>query len=194
MSSVTVVDRGWKAIEKAIEEMKSRDAYAKVGLLGEKAAKVEEEHQGDGGESLTNVKLAVIHEFGAPDQGIPERSFIRSTFEAKRAENVAQLRQLTKAIYEGKITVRKSLGILGFKLEWDIRNAILTGPGIPPPNAPATIRAKLHRGKWNTAAKEGPRTLVDSGRLVAAISHAVVIGGETSEPAGERSKPPEDAK
>ena len=157
----------------------------KVGLLGEKAAKVEDEH-GGGKEPMTNVRLAAIHEFGLPEAGIPERSFIRSTFDAKKGEYIAELRKLVRGVYEGRATVRTILNLMGFRMEWDQKNAILEGAGIPPPLAEATVKAKERKGRWNkVAAKDPSRPLIDSGRLVAAIDHAVVLeGGEPKQISG----------
>jgi hypothetical protein len=172
-------DHGWNALRAMLQNLRHRDAYVKVGFIGEKAAKVEPEHQRDGEqEPMTNVQLGVIHEFGSPEAGIPERSFIRSTFDSHREGYVERLRKLVKAVYEGKTTIKRILGLLGLEMEWDQKNAILKGAGIPPPLAAATIRAKERAGRWRKVpAKDPPRPLVDSGRLAAAISHAVVLEG-----------------
>jgi phage gpG-like protein len=131
---------------------------------------------------MTNVQLAVIHEFGAPSVGIPARSFIRAPFDAKRNDYLQELRKHVRGVYEGRAFLHKVLSIMGLKMEWDQKNAVLQGEGIPPPLADSTIKAKERKGRWNTAAKEAPRPLVDTGRLVASISHAVVgVGGEGGE-------------
>ncbi len=164
--SLIEIDHGWKALTKALEQLRHGDAYVKAGMIGEKAAKVEEEHeQSDGAEPLTNVQLLAIHEFGAPSVGIPERSVVRSTFDKNRAAYVEQLRALVKGVYTGKTTVRRILGLMGLKMSWDQKNAILEGAGIPPPLSDATIAAKERKGRWNKAAAKDPaRPLVDFSR------------------------------
>jgi hypothetical protein len=177
-STVIVVDHGWKKLGEQFEALKRGDAYVKSGILGEAAAKVETEHQTESGTPMTNVQLAVIHEFGAPSVGIPARSFIRAPFEAKRNDYLGDLRKLVRGVYENRVNLRKVLSIMGLKMEWDQKNAVLKGEGIPPPLAPSTIKAKERKGRWNKAASEPPRPLVDSGRMVGAVSHAVVgFGG-----------------
>lgn len=179
---MSVIDRdlGWNALKETLRSMRGGDSYAKIGLLGEKAAAVE--HQAEEkttAEVMTNVVLAAIHEFGT--EHVPERSFIRSTFDKNREEYLGILRKLVPAIYEGKTSAQHVLNIIGMKMKWDMKNAILEGSGIPPPLAPATIKKKQKKGRWRkTPAKDAPRPLVDTGRLVAAIDHAVVIQGRQS--------------
>jgi hypothetical protein len=182
--TVMVIDHGWDELRATLDHLRRRDAYVKAGVIGKAAEKVEEEHtQGASGEAMTNVRLAMIHEFGAPTVNIPERSFIRATFNGKRTEYVSQLRRLVKGVYQGKSSVRTALNIMGFKMKWDQKNRILQGAGIPPPLAPSTVLRKERKGKWRkTAAKDPTRPLVDTGVLVRAIDHAVVLHGGKSVP------------
>jgi hypothetical protein len=176
---VTVIDHGWNELRRTLELLRHGDAYVKVGIIGESAAKADPEHQGEkgaAGQPMTNVQLAVIHEFGSPEAGIPERSFMRSTFDSHRAEYIAQLKTFVKGIYAGKVTVRNALSLLGFKAKWDQKNAILKGAGIPPPLSEATVRAKIRKAAWRkTPAPDPARSLVDTGILVRTIDHAVVL-------------------
>jgi hypothetical protein len=183
---VTDRDLGWNALKETLRSLRGRDSYAKIGLLGEKAAAVE--HQAEAkttAEVMTNVVLAAIHEFGT--EHVPERSFIRSTFDAKREEYLELLRKLIPAVYDGKTTISNVLNIMGMKMKSDMKNAILEGSGIPPPLAPSTVKAKQRKGSWRkTPAKDAPRPLVDTGRLVAAIDHAVVLAGRGIGPTAHR--------
>jgi hypothetical protein len=174
---LTDKDTGWNALKETLRSLRGGNSYAKVGLLGEKAAAVEHEAEEQAtAEVMTNVALAAIHEFGTAH--VPERSFIRTTFDAKREDYVALLRKLVPAIYEGKASPWKVLSIVGMQMKWDMKNAILQGSGIPPPLAPSTVAAKKRKARWRkTPAKDAPRPLVDTGRLVAAIDHGVVIQG-----------------
>jgi hypothetical protein len=172
--SAKVVDRdlGWGALKKTLQSLKGGGSYAKVGMLGEKAATVEHERE-PGAEPLTNVSLMAIHEFGT--EHVPERSVIRRVFDEKREEYVALIRKLVPAVYEGKTSARKVLEIVGMKMKSDMKDLILRGD-VTPPLAPSTIKAKERKGRWNKSPSKGaPTPLMDTGRLAAAIDHAVVI-------------------
>lgn len=157
-------DRGWRGILGAARAA-AGGAYVKVGMLAD--------DQRGGlhvpGAELTVAELAVVQEFGTEDGHVPARSFVRSTHDRMRDELLADARKLLiKLVLDGKpITVADALDVLGLKLATGIRKAITEGAGIPPPNAPSTV-----------AQKGSDRPLVDTGRLLSAISWAVVIGGQ----------------
>lgn len=173
------VDRGWSKLVKAAETLeRERGMHAKAGILGSPAL---EEHPGsEKGKKPTNVQLAAIHEFGVPGK-IPARPFIQGTFVLHRQEYRAQLRVLagdwfTRAT-KGGDQLRRALGIMGLKMASDMKTRVITGEGIPPPNAPSTIAKKLAKGKWKKGGSDAsPRPLVDTGRLVGSISHEVATG------------------
>lgn len=141
-------------------------AHVKVGVLAGAggAARVAD---GD----ITMIELAAIHEFGSPAAGIPERSFIRSTFE--RPDVVARLNtmaaRLARAIVEDKIVWDKALGMIGMwavgEVKKTIKNRQTTGPE-DQANRPSTI-----------AKKGSSLPLVDTGRLINAIT-SLVYGGK----------------
>jgi hypothetical protein len=173
------VDHGWEDLKQVLENLKSGEAYVKVGILGDEAAKVAPEHQhGAAGaaaaEPLTNVKLALIHEFGAPEAGIPERSFIRVPFDLGQSANTAKLSKLVKSVYGGKLTIRKALEVMGFAVKWDIKNFVIRGQ-VTPPDSEATIRKKTEKGAWNKASKGSPVTLIDTKVMVNTVDFAVVL-------------------
>lgn len=179
----------WDALRRTVENLKTHEgAFVKVGVVGAKAG---EQHPEDDaaeaptGKALTNGELARIHEFGVPGK-IPARPFILGTFSLLRAKYLGLLKtKILPGIYLAKITAAQGLKIMGTIMAKDIRNRIVDGAGIPPPNAPATIAAKRRRGRWNKkgkAASAEPRPLVDTGRLRNSISYAVVLGGEESTP------------
>lgn len=160
--SLREIDRGMRALAQTMREVKN--AYVKVGVLGDS------EHERQEGEAVTNVDLALIHEFGAPSAGIPERSFIRSTFEKKKSELATQAKGLVRSIYEGHETPGKALGKLGAKLAADIKKAVVAG--IAPPTSPETTarkEAKTYKG----AAKGSPVPLIDTGQLLSSITWVV---------------------
>jgi hypothetical protein len=160
-------DFGWAKILKAARALEKAKPYVKVGLLGGPKERRP-------GESIGNVELGVIHEFGAPSRGIPERSFIRAPFHAKKHEYLTFLRRLLKATLKGHgLEMKEALSLLGEKMAADFKKS---APGTPPPNAEATLQRKL--AKTRPGSKGDPRTLVDTGRMVDSISYAVVMGGE----------------
>jgi hypothetical protein len=146
-------DHGWKAFIRRLREI--RKLQVKVGLLGTG------KNTRQKGEA-TNVEIGLVHEFGSPKQGIPERSFIRSTFDARRAEYAAMARRLLPAVISGRSDARRALGLIGAKASADIKNTVTQGPHIPPPLKPATV-----------ARKGSDRPLVDTNQMVNAVAWAV---------------------
>ena len=51
-----------------------------------------------------------------------------------------------RATKTGAMPLPRVLGLLGLKMSSDMKNRVLEGAGIPPPNAPTTIRQKLKKG------------------------------------------------
>ncbi len=159
MPSKTRFDtKTWEAIKANIESV-GVGSHVKVGVLASRGG--DAEHGDDG---ITLIELAAIHEFGSPAANIPERSFIRRTFNASSAELRVMQTKLAAAVLRG-MPVPKALSILGAWAANAIKRTI-TGDHIPPPLKPATI-----------ARKGSDRPLVDSGRLLGAISFEVVLRG-----------------
>lgn len=156
-------DSVWREIYERIKLLGAEGSHVKVGVLEGSGAAAD----GD----ISIAELAAIHEFGAPNAGIPERSFIRSTFTAKEAELVEITKKLARAVLLGKMTIEKALAVLG---EWSaaaIKKTIVdeetTGPE-PQALKPATI-----------AAKGSSVALVDTSRLLSAVTYKVVMRGES---------------
>lgn len=115
------------------------------------------------GEGVTILEIAVIHEFGAPRAGIPQRSFIRGTVELKNTEINRLIGKLTRRMVrsEGRETPADMLEILGAWVASEIKKRIRDG--IPPALKPETVEAK------------GSSTpLIDTGRLLNSITWEVV--------------------
>lgn len=94
---------------------------------------------------------------------IPERSFMRATFDENVAEYRKRIREVGQLVIEGKITTRQGLEAFGVKAEGDIRETIQNG--IAPPLKPSTLQRKTKAGKVGTT------PLIDD---------AIMIGGITS--------------
>ncbi len=165
-ASLKDTDKGWKAITERLKQIE--ESYVKVGVLADTEAGGMHEIDPKTGQSaaLTLAELAVVHEFGTQDGHIPERSFLRSTFDETHPQLAELGQKLIRGVIDGKIDVEKALGVMGSKLATDTKNKITTGEGVPPPNAESTIKAK-----------GSDRPLVDTGRLVNAITYQVTVGG-----------------
>lgn len=164
-------DRGFAKLRKTLESIRAGNTYVKVGYVGPAAAETNED-------GLTMAALGQIHEFGAPSRNIPERSHLRSTFDAKRSEYVEFVGKLLGRVVDGKLHVDKALGMFGAKASGDVKQRVLKGPGIPPENAPSVKARK--EAKRRKGSKGSVRTLVDTGRMIASLTYEVVgLGGKS---------------
>lgn len=164
--AVRDVDRGYKRIRKLIDEYAQKDSHVKVGFLD--AGKGAEKR----GE-LTNAMIAARMEYGSEDGTQPPRPAVAPTFDRQRNALVALAEKLVGGILDGKMTVPRALGIMGATLAAEIKKSITTGPEIPPPNAPSTARKKQKLTR--RGATMGIRTWIDTGRLIGALTWAVII-------------------
>lgn len=163
------VDKGYKRVRRLFENYARRASFVKIGLLGTDA----DEERGDDG--LTQAEIGAIHEYGSADGKIPQRSWIGSTFDEQREKLVTMAQELIGYVVDGKMPIEKALGILGLKLATEIKKKVTTGAPIPPPNAPAY--AKQKEEKTRKGATHGVRTLIDTGRMIASVTWAIVVQG-----------------
>lgn len=138
---------------------RTRGAYVKVGVMaGSK-------HRDPGGGVSDLVTVAAANEFGTDDGHIPERSFLRSTFDEEE-ERLVQIAAAQHAqIGQGKQSVEQALALMGEYFQAKVVAKIHSHPA--PANAPSTIKRKGSSG-----------TLVNSGQLAQSIRYAVVGKGE----------------
>jgi phage gpG-like protein len=125
----------------------------------------------ESGSDLTVAEIAAILHFGTKDQAkvgaIPPRPFLNQTMDEHREEFTklgARLFAATLLRNEG-MTLNRALGILGAKVAAEVKKTITAG--MKPGNAVRTIRAKGQ-----------DKPLIDTGRLLNAITWAVVEGEE----------------
>lgn len=113
------------------------------------------------------VMIAAVHEFGVTirkNRGsivIPERSFLRSTFDEKQDEWFKFVKKQLEQVFSGRIDARTLCERLGAKMVADIQEKLTDLD--TPPNAPATI-----------AKKGSSNPLIDSGGLRMRITYKVV--------------------
>ena len=149
-----VIDHGFKGIVKELRKLEKKP-YVKIGYPAKKSTTNAEK---DGNEFVTVLDVALWHEFGT--NNMPERSFIRASFD-QNAKKYGELnKKLLVKIYSGKMTVEKALDILGFTIENDIKTFIKSGD----------INPDSQR-----AINEGGTTLWDTGQLINSITFIKVM-------------------
>ena len=163
------------------QQLASQDVHVKVGVLDDGQAGSEVR------DGITNGELAVAMEFGT--RTAPARSWIGRTFDQKRAEVQADMQRLLAHVIDGKITVDKALNVLGAKYSAEVKNTVTQGEQIPPPNAPSTLarkEGKTHNRRdskgrfkpgYGAAVRYGVRTLIDTGRMIGAVTWATFGSG-----------------
>jgi phage gpG-like protein len=186
-SAVVDRDLGLKAI---VEQLKE-GATVRVGVLGSDAAVTPE------GSRLSMAQIATVHEFGSSDGKIPQRSFLRSTFDEK-AKELEQLisRAIGKAIKSpGSISVAQIVGLAGQRY-LDLVKAKIRSK-IDPPLSPRTLAKRLQKihadanttqrkkraaelqkqfDETSTLPAESVTPLIDTGRLIGSLTTQVVLG------------------
>ena len=155
-TKVVDVDRGYKRLRAWFRrEGRRRGSHVIVGLRSDGPGGTEH----SGGEGLTIAEIGSVHEFGL---GVPERSFIRATFDERAEAYIRFIERLTGQALDRRGGVRGVLSKLGERAVADIIRRI--NAGIPPPLAQATIDRK-----------DSAKQLVDTGQLKQSIDFQVVL-------------------
>lgn len=122
---------------------------------------------GDAKNGTNYALIAGVHEFGATiehEKGaihIPERSFIRSTFDEKANEWAKFVQKRLPKVILGQMAPRQLVELLGEKITADIKLKIKAIND--PPNAPSTI-----------AKKKSSSPLIDTDGLRQRVTYKVV--------------------
>lgn len=161
------IDHGFKGIIKELKKLEKKP-YVKIGYPAEskKTDAQKEQMVRAGGENLAIVEsefvtvldVAIFHEFGTVH--MPQRSFIRASFDQNRKKYEDMNKKLLIKIYSGKMTVNKALDILGLTIQNDIKTFLASGEVNP-----ESERAIL----------EGGNTLVDTAQLLNSITYIKVM-------------------
>jgi hypothetical protein len=160
MATGKVIDRdlGYKRISRLWRKLSRAGVTVDIGIQGPKASEDKKPKA-----KLNNVEIATVHEFGTRNGRIPQRSFMRSTFdENKRKYEKLMSNAADRVIFE-KIDPEAAFAIPGEAHRTDVIRKI--DAGIPPPNAPSTLKRK--RG--------GTTPLINFGQLKGSISVKVEI-------------------
>jgi hypothetical protein len=156
---ITERDLGWEGLLRTTAQING--ATVAAGFVGDKARQVHKDSD------LTNAEIGIIHEFGAPGAHIPERSFIRSTFDRNKEKYDRETLLLAIAVYSGRAKIKSALDLIGSQMVSDQKATIRAG--IPPPLAQSTIDRRSKRKKD----REIP--LLDTREMINALSHVVSI-------------------
>ena len=157
--SQKINDNGYKNRIAEIAEM--NHLFTKVGLP-ENGDVGEPTVAGSEHESATMlseiIQVAAVHEFGSPARNIPERSFVRTSFD----ENFQALQEFKKKqaalVIEGKQSALTGITKIG---EWlTNKTKLKINSNVPPPLKPLTI-----------ARKHSSRTLIDTAQMINSIQH-----------------------
>jgi hypothetical protein len=105
------------------------------------------------------AEYATYNEFGTID--IPQRSFLRSTYDEQIGKWLKQLEQGISGIINMRDNASRVWDALGKKAKENVKNKIKSN--VPPANAPSTIRKK----------GAGKTTLFDTGALLGSITYEV---------------------
>jgi len=149
MGEIKDIDLGWRRIKKELKLINK--SYTQIGI--QKDAGTEKD-----GQSI--AAIAAYNEFGT--DRIPERSFMRSTFDEQHSKIKGIINKQYSLILKGHKTVKGSLGLIGEYMEGRIKKKITDLK--TPPNAPITI-----------ARKGSSNPLIDTGRMRASVRHIEVL-------------------
>lgn len=109
---------------------------------------------------VTNAELGIIHEFGVPERGIPERSFMRSTA-SEEANNLGRLANIQIAeCLKGETSSYDAFATIGAYLQGKIVEKITDG------NFEENTKETIKR-------KKSSKPLIDTGQLRASITYEI---------------------
>lgn len=139
------IDRGLKRFIRELEVAKNTEVV--IGL-----------QEGDTNGELSIAQYGAYNEYGTQD--IPERSFMRSTFDEQSGKLSRLMNSMFNRVKAGQMSTCQALGLIGLRHQDDIQKKISSD--IKPANSPATIERK-----------KSSRTLIDTGAMRAAVRYIV---------------------
>lgn len=157
VAHIQIDDRALQALKKRLAQFNA--AKVEVGILAAHGGALKPP-----GGDLTLAEIGLLHEYGDPASGLPERSFIRKTA-LDQAKKIADFEaKLMTLVIDGKLTPMRGLALLGAMMAAEVKKTITGGRVGGPPLAPSTI-----------AAKGSSKPLIDTGTLVGAINFEVTV-------------------
>jgi len=148
-----VIDKGYDRVVRGIFGSGTKP-FAKIGFPAKKP-KGKKEHTGS---KLRVVDIAVIHEFGAPRAGIPERSWMRTSYDENLKKNLSfQTSLLNRMLSTKRMNIKKILRIMAQRIKTQQQRKIRSN--IPP-------KLKTRKGI----------ALIDTAQMINSIQTQVVVG------------------
>ena len=89
---------------------------------------------------MSLAQIAVTHEFGAPEQNIPERPALRGGIKRGIPKFNDINRDSLRKVVLGELTVEQALGRLGAAAQGEVQREFIVGGFVP--NKPETLRRK----------------------------------------------------
>ena len=111
------------------------------------------------------ANFVMQHNVGPSTIEIPERPFLRSTFDEKHKEWEQKAAKQLDMVASGRKDAIGMLNTLGNVVEGDVKRKIASGPFTP--NAPSTVRQK-----------KSAKPLIDSGRMRSSVRYIIRGRGE----------------
>lgn len=150
------------------------------------------------GSEINNAELGYIHNYGAPEQNIPQREFMAPAFQSVMQENIDTIQAALKAMIAPGTTnaiasLDRYLNKVGLQTMAAIKLTIRAG--LSPELAEATVRARIARRKskpWkakrtaqvdaNIAAGLAPGAnlftpLIDTAKMINSVTYVIRKGG-----------------
>lgn len=118
--------------------------------------------------------VAMVQEYGSATQGIPPRSFFRTTAADKQGEWKQVAEQVSRRVIHGEMQPSAVVEALALKGEGDVRAKI--SEITDPPLKDATIEARKRRnakGRKDGKGEASSKPLVDSGLMLATLTSQV---------------------
>lgn len=162
-AKTTDKDLGWKRIIKEVGQIDG--SHVDVGYFGNKK---------EPGSEFTIPQIAAVHEFGGKIKqgrrigGVPERSFLRTTADAKQALWIADLDRFLTRVLKGLTDVISGMSAFGSMASGDVRRKFDEGDPNWLPLDDSTIKAKGSR-----------KPLIDTGALRNYAGYRVVLWGKS---------------
>lgn len=146
------IDHGLKRISRAMRGFIG--ASTKVGLPA--GANVSDGPSKNMSELAT---VGAVHEFGAPNKNIPERSWLRSAYDQNKVALDQVKEREFSAVLDGTRTAAVAIGRVGEWFTSKVKEKIRTGPF-------AKLKAATLERKYP---KELP--LIDTGQMIQSVTH-----------------------
>jgi phage gpG-like protein len=159
---VTDTDKGYADLRRTLAKIRAERPYVVVGIRGQAGAQTYQDEAGKG-DAISLVEVGAVHEFGSRDGRIPERSYMRSTFDRNRDDYERGFKRSIGRVVDGTAEIDTELGRLGLVVAGDIQETIATLTD--PPLAQYTIDKK-----------GSSKPLIETGRLKQSIDHEVRRG------------------